>query len=1183
MLKLSRNGIGLLTSQYKSVLRKCMFLNMCAAGMITFASVANAVTYDSATSPEFQYMATTLDMGDSAFVYGRDGYNVIEIMSEGDESISDAHKNGWIRNHGITMFGYNTSGVQVSSTSVEHKHNITVGQGLAINGGGVIANMNNDSSNTQLTIYKTDFSDNSATRFINELGGVDYTGMSVGGVISNYSKNQADLVLATFNDNYTMHFNQASGGAIYNGSNALYGTEIVLGSIQSSGSVFANNHAGNELMEIDFPGISSQVESKILDVWVNNSTDTLNGSLGTLATGGAIHNTGSYTSNSDRFEYNHAVGITSKGGAIYNDKNNEYPTLGEFGGEMNLNGIVTFVNNYAGKGVTAIGGTSYATTAHGGAIYNDGELNIASGVSDAVYFGNDTGTPGSAGNYAIAEGEAAGGAVYNDTNGEINAIRSNTIFQENYAQSLSTGSALGGAIANYGKIALEGGTYTNNRAVSANGSALGGAIYNGVKDSVKGKITLDVDQNTVFSGNSAKSGGAIYNAGIIDGTVSSDAILRFTGNSASETSGDMALGNSIYNASGASISIQLTDNAKIHFDTDQSVYNDGTLFRIAGSNNIPSELGSAVVSTMAGGDDTGILLDTTLYSASDSAVYTINRTNLVLSSTGYIDSKAITSSALNDTALNLNNNTIELQSGSHMNLNSGNDTLSNNDFTVASNAALGYKNQNDNTAYLANTINNSGTVSYYANSNNSDVYVAKALINSNTLNAAADSLLTNIHIDNLKSKENNQIVVNLYNPSGNPSESKADILVIDNTIHSDAGTATKIVFNDMANQAISQVYLGTDDKIYFAKTQTSQPDYDFDNTFTTTARNDNYVIKVGYEENGAVYDWFLYRAADIDPALDPEDIALIDLPRAALEQTRSILFPISRTNRGQCSCYQDNCNNGYCQYENTRTKRRLWATPIYRKGTYDKPIETDFTLKGIDFGFDYQPTHSDMLGIFGSYRNGTYENDGNKGKKYFSHFGSELDITSLIGGLYYRKYFGNLYMLGAVYGGKLDVDVKTDTKVKGTVDGHTIGAQGEMGYDIRLTHREVLTPSLRATYGYVKFKDATVNNKKVSISAVNNVELEAAIKYEYQFNNEYQLPTTGYIKPSVIQTISNGGKVKIADREYTDTIENETLGRIEIGADAEIIKNFSVGAFGNYTFGSEYKAWGVGGNVKYVW
>ena len=1196
MLKLSRNGIGLLTAQYRSVLRKCLLLNIFAAGIFAFSAPAEATIYDSAVSPRFQYMGMTVygvdeehTTDDIAYIYGNAGYNLKEVMNDGGGSASDTHNDAWVRNKGKVYFGYNTSGTQLDSTVVSHKHNITVLNGYAINGGGVIDNMNNDARNTSLNIYRTAFYDNSATRFLNEFGIKDTVGMAAGGTISNYSANQAEIITSSFEENYVMHFNQAAGGAIYNGSNALLGTEVVLGSIRSTGgSTFVNNHAGNELMEYHtyIEGEPSQVESKILDVWKNNSSDTINGDLSVLATGGAIHNEGSYISNNDRFEYNHAIGTTSKGGAIYNDKNSQYPSIGDFGGEVNLDGIVTFVANYAGQGKTATGSIVYGTTAYGGAIYNDGDLNIAAGSDyNMVYFGNDESTYGSAGNYAVANSIAAGGAIYNDADGAINAIRYNSIFKENYARGIGNGNALGGAIANFGQIAMQGGSFTNNRASSSSGSALGGAIYNGPSDGTKGKITIDIAQNSIYSGNSAGYGGAIYNAGIIDGSVNSNATLEFTGNSASVTSGGIAMGNSIYNASGASISIQLNNNSQIHFGSNQSVYNAGSMFRISGSNDIPSELSSSDVLAMSG-DNTSVLLDTTLYSAPSSNAYSISRTNLILSSTGFIDSTAINSSALNDTALNLSNNKITLQSGSYMNLNSANDSLSNNDFSVAGNSNLRYKNQNGNTSYLANTITNSGTVTYYGYNDNSNVYVAKALVNSKTLNVAADGLLTNVHIDNLKSKDGNQIVVNLNNPSANPSASQADIIVIDSTIHNDANTTTKVVFHDLANNYISQVYLGTDDKIYFAKTQVSQTDYDFNNTFSTTAVNDKYEIKIGYEINGSVYDWFLYRDAEIDPALDPEDIALIDLPRAALEQTRSILFPISRTNRGQCNCYRDNCDNSFCRYGNNDAKSRLWATPIYRKGTYDKPIETDFTLKGIDFGLDYQPTHSNMYGIFGSFRKGTYENDG-KGKKYFSHFGSELDITSLIGGLYSRKYIGNLYLLGAVYGGSLDVDLKTDkpdNNVKASIDGYTVGAQGEIGYDVRLTRREILTPSLRGTYSYIKFKDANdVNGKKVSIDAVNNVELEAALKYEYQFNNEYQLPTTGYIKPSVIQTIASGGTVKIADKKYEDTVENDTLGRIEVGADAEIIKNFSVGAFGNYTFGSEYKAWGVGGNIKYVW
>ena len=250
-------------------------------------------------------------------------------------------------------------------------------------------------------------------------------------------------------------------------------------------------------------------------------------------------------------------------------------------------------------------------------------------------------------------------------------------------------------------------------------------------------------------------------------------------------------------------------------------------------------------------------------------------------------------------------------------------------------------------------------------------------------------------------------------------------------------------------------------------------------------------------------------------------------------------------------------------------------------------METDFTLKGIEFGLDYQPTNSALIGIFGSYRDGEYENDGGKvGKKFYApKGGSKLEIKSYLAGLYFRKYFGDFYFLGAGYLGKQDVDMKTKkTGVKGSTDGVNVGAQAELGYDIRTSNRSVLTPSLRATYDYIKFDDLTDNKgKKAEFSTINDVELEAALKFEYQFNNENQLPTTGYIKPSVIQTIESGGKVTINDAEFDDTLSNETLGRIEIGADAELIENFSVGAFGNYTFGSDYKAWGVGGNVRYVW
>ena len=59
MLKLSRNGIGVLTSQYRSVLKKCALLNMLAAGAFLFAS--NAVAADYATGADFDRMGNTIN------------------------------------------------------------------------------------------------------------------------------------------------------------------------------------------------------------------------------------------------------------------------------------------------------------------------------------------------------------------------------------------------------------------------------------------------------------------------------------------------------------------------------------------------------------------------------------------------------------------------------------------------------------------------------------------------------------------------------------------------------------------------------------------------------------------------------------------------------------------------------------------------------------------------------------------------------------------------------------------------------------------------------------------------------------------------------------------------------------------------------------------------------------------
>ena len=171
-----------------------------------------------------------------------------------------------------------------------------------------------------------------------------------------------------------------------------------------------------------------------------------------------------------------------------------------------------------------------------------------------------------------------------------------------------------------------------------------------------------------------------------------------------------------------------------------------------------------------------------------------------------------------------------------------------------------------------------------------------------------------------------------------------------------------------------------------------------------------------------------------------------------------------------------------------------------------------------------------------------------------------------------------------MFAGKIDADLSAENKVTATFDGWTYGAKLEGGIDIHLNRRTTLTPLASVTYNYIQYNDAVASNdKRMSVDNTTDFEFEAGFKFEQMFNNDNQLPTSAYVKPSVIQTVTNGGKVKVGDTEYKDTLENETIGRVEVGADAYLTNNFSIGAFGNFSFGSDYDAWSVGGHIRYIW
>ncbi len=1038
-----------------------------------------------------------------------------------------------------------------------------------------------------------------------------------------FSSNQASVVGS--GDEIT-----ANGGAVYNDA----GGNITMTNLTGKG-IFSGNQVGSSGLSsggaISNSGVITSTNIEFRSNKLDPSTNNVN------AYGGAVHNGGKYNSSGEIYSANSVEGTqTAKGGAIYNVGGTE--TL------FNITDGATFTNNYAQSNVAkggaiynnsklvaevavetddsyklqfvgnyVIGGRLNTSIGMGGAIQNEGNMQL----SGAFFDGNNVfGTIAAGGAVSVYNEQTSsiknskfdsnyitlvnstqedktpvgyGGAISNIAyNGEVALSIDNTSFIDNYITTDVEGAQMyGGAISNSsawldktGNNRIEfvvnamdveftnNGLFENPKEDNADYTdSYGGAIYNGDNSTFIANIVNGYD--LTFNVNQAKNGGAIYNdSNIVPNTTDSFTInsnnnsdVKFIGNIAT------AIGGAIYN--NGKIEFENKGTGETKFSANQAqkggaIYNSGEFninttskgeYTFSGNK---ANKGGAIYNTadmsfifQNGGNLTFATTSDDVYNTSSLSIYgnaedrmniylnstfagngtyNLDYTNLYIGSTGYIDYEPVLKFVDMDM--------VYLAQNAYLNLDDG-DTTENLDINIAKGAKLNYKSSTDVTHTLAKNVENSGLINL------------------------EDGKLTTVIINSLVS-QNGTIRIDVDN-----SQNQADIIKISNNI---SGT-TNVAF---ANADSLRLEVG--ERIKFAETIKTIPTDNFE--FTSRINNGLYEIGIGHEETQKNNDWYFYRTQ----YYNPEVIAYIDLSRSAVEQARSQLFNVERINRGDCDCYMDGDTYRICNFKDLGPKSRVWATPFYRSGTFDEPVETDLTLWGVDFGFDHQFDLSSQLGLFASYRDGTYENDGKGKGDFYSTQGSELNITSIIAGLYYRQYFGDFYMAGTAFGGQQSADIKADNGVNSSTDGLNFGAKAEMGYDIRVGKRSVLTPAFEATYNYIKYDDVKDNSgKEVEFDTINDIELEAGIKYEYQFNNEYQRLTTAYIKPSVVQIISNGGAVTINGNEVDDTLENDTFGRVEVGADAELTDNISVGAFGNYTFGSSYNAWSVGGNLRYIW
>ncbi|MBE6448444.1 MAG: autotransporter outer membrane beta-barrel domain-containing protein, partial [Alphaproteobacteria bacterium] len=74
-----------------------------------------------------------------------------------------------------------------------------------------------------------------------------------------------------------------------------------------------------------------------------------------------------------------------------------------------------------------------------------------------------------------------------------------------------------------------------------------------------------------------------------------------------------------------------------------------------------------------------------------------------------------------------------------------------------------------------------------------------------------------------------------------------------------------------------------------------------------------------------------------------------------------------------------------------------------------------------------------------------------------------------------------------------------------------------------------------------------------------------------------------YVKPGVIQRMYAGGKLDVEGLESLHTLEDRTIGRVAVGAEAQLNTRWNIGGAVAYGFGSDYEDTSLNLDMKYKW
>ena len=842
--------------------------------------------------------------------------------------------------------------------------------------------------------------------------------------------------------------------------------------------------------------------------------------------------------------------LSSKGDNVYTINGNNVQTyihvMGpDNGGEMNFNLSNIKFTNFAHheKGILNISGVNANLdnvtfdTVKGGSQtqFWGGMLNIEGGstvaIKNSLFQNADiVSTSGS--------GDGASGGVINiqgqlnDTHqSQITAIENSRFLNNTVNVNGGGANAYGGVIANEGLIGtISGSTFSGNKLNVQNElRAQGGVIANGsANDDERGTSRIEEIADSTFADNSITSvngnatGGAIWNeSGNFIGTIT-DSV--FTGNSVSSTGSGSAYGG--------------------------AVYNDGTIEKIINStftDNNAGTFGGAIYSTK----------NLTLAAENGNTEFSGN-TDGSGANDIYMAGNAAAPLSLN---LQTDNGKISFAGG-----------INGKEYNIALNGTDTAGTNDNDGVYFNGVVNGANNI---------------------TLNDGAKLWLG----------INGEINVNNLTATGSAAFLKVDVEV--DTAANNVSAGIINVANDLSGAYnvivnplnVERLQNDADSMVAFLSAPNDDTSTASSVKVARVVGSTNMwkaVLNAGEQDKGSV--WYLSQT-DEEPSPTPtptpqptpyarekapEIVAAGGLASAAVEQTRDLLRIVSgkaastRSYYADCGIYPDawdgkKLNNG-------------WIVVGGKTADIDAPFAADADIWSVEAGFDLQADAHNTFGLFASYRQGEYDFSG-KGDRYFASTGSDIDIDSYLGGLYYRYDKNAWWLFASVYGGIQEADASTDDGLASfDTDGTEFGAGIEGGKTFAFDSW-TLTPSVGIYYTETDFDNANDNlAKKYSWDKVRHMEAEAAVRVEKTFVLDESVAGL-YVKPAVIQTIEGDNAARVIgalDATETDGADDATLGRIEIGGRYGFTTNLSAYGWANYTFGSDYDATAFGLGLNYA-